>query len=94
MEAHKTPAQVAKAKEAFASDARSALLLRAAGMKIVGGTDTGQTRHLRGYFNQLDLARQRLANAATRQILLIFLDDDERDVVSLRHALSEFLNRF
>src|SRR5207253_8300149 len=53
-----TPAQVAKAKESFASDARSALLLRAAGMKIVGGTDTGQTRHLMGYFNQLDLESQ------------------------------------
>src|SRR6267378_3456492 len=53
-----TPMQVAKAKEAFASDARSALLLRAAGMKIVGGTDTGQTRHLMGYFNQLDLESQ------------------------------------
>jgi imidazolonepropionase-like amidohydrolase len=53
-----TPQQVARAKEEFASDAKSALMLRAAGMKIVGGTDTGQTRHLMGYFNQLDLESQ------------------------------------
>ncbi len=53
-----TPAQAAKAKQEFASDAKSALLLRAAGMKIVGGTDTGQTRHLMGYFNHLDLESQ------------------------------------
>jgi imidazolonepropionase-like amidohydrolase len=53
-----TAAQIARAKEEFASDAKSALLLRSAGMKIVGGTDTGQTRHLMGYFNQLDLESQ------------------------------------
>jgi imidazolonepropionase-like amidohydrolase len=53
-----TPAQVAKAKQAFASDGKSALLLRAAGMKIVGGTDTGQTRHLMGFFNHIDLESQ------------------------------------
>src|SRR5215470_10559313 len=53
-----TPAQVTKAKQEFASDSKSALQFRAAGMKIVGGTDTGQTRHLMGYFNQLDLESQ------------------------------------
>jgi imidazolonepropionase-like amidohydrolase len=51
-------ADVAKAKAAFANDGKSAMLLRAAGMKIVGGTDTGQTRHLMGYFNHLDLESQ------------------------------------
>src|SRR6185295_10837709 len=34
-----TPAQVQKAKESFAEDAKNALKLRAAGMKIVSGTD-------------------------------------------------------
>jgi len=53
-----TAAELAKAKQDFASDAKSALLLRAAGMKIVAGTDTGQTRHLMGYFNHLDLESQ------------------------------------
>ena len=51
-------AELAKARQDFASDAKSALLLRAAGMKIVAGTDTGQTRHLMGYFNHLDLESQ------------------------------------
>jgi imidazolonepropionase-like amidohydrolase len=50
-----TPAQVAEAKAAFAHDARNAIRLRDAGMKIVGGTDTGQTRHLVGLANHLDL---------------------------------------
>ena len=50
-----TPAQVAQAKEAFAHDGRNLIRLRDAGMKIVGGTDTGQTRHLVGLANHLDL---------------------------------------
>jgi imidazolonepropionase-like amidohydrolase len=53
-----TPADVARAKQAFASDAKNAMMLRAAGMKIVAGTDTGQTRHLMAYFNHLDLESQ------------------------------------
>ncbi len=50
-----TPAQVAKAKSAFDADAKNMMLLRAAGMKVVGGTDTGQTRHLVAFQNHLDL---------------------------------------
>jgi len=50
-----TPAQVAQAKAAFAADGKNMMVLRAAGMKIVAGTDTGQTRHLVAFQNQLDL---------------------------------------
>jgi imidazolonepropionase-like amidohydrolase len=50
-----TPEQVARAKRAFDSDARSAMRLRAAGIRVVEGTDTGQTRFLIGYFNHIDL---------------------------------------
>jgi imidazolonepropionase-like amidohydrolase len=53
-----TPAQVAQAKAEFAHDARNAIRLRDAGMKIVGGTDTGQTRHLVGLASHLDLESQ------------------------------------
>ncbi len=53
-----TPADVARAKAGFEADARNALRLRSAGMKIVAGTDTGQTRHLVGLFNHLDLESQ------------------------------------
>jgi imidazolonepropionase-like amidohydrolase len=35
--------------------AHNAMGLRAAGMRVVGGTDTGQSRFLIGYFNHLDL---------------------------------------
>jgi imidazolonepropionase-like amidohydrolase len=50
-----TPAQVTQAKEAFAHDGRNAVRLRDAGMKIVSGSDTGQTRHLIGFANHMDL---------------------------------------
>jgi imidazolonepropionase-like amidohydrolase len=50
-----TPAEVARAKRQFESDALSALRVRAAGIRVVGGTDTGQIRFLIGYFNHMDL---------------------------------------
>jgi imidazolonepropionase-like amidohydrolase len=50
-----TPEQVARAKRNFQSDSVSAMRLRAAGIKVVDGTDTGQSRFLIGYFNHLDL---------------------------------------
>ena len=53
-----SPADVARAKAAFDADAKNAMKLRAAGMKIVSGTDTGQTRHLIGLSNHLDLESQ------------------------------------
>jgi imidazolonepropionase-like amidohydrolase len=50
-----TPERLARAKADFASDAKSAMLMRAAGIRVVGGTDTGQTRFFIGYFNHVDL---------------------------------------
>ena len=50
-----TPEQVARAKTAFAADGKNVMMLRAAGMKVVGGTDTGQTRHFMAFFNHVDL---------------------------------------
>jgi imidazolonepropionase-like amidohydrolase len=50
-----TPDRVARAKAQFASDGRNAMRLRAAGIRVVGGTDTGQTRFLIGYSNHMDL---------------------------------------
>jgi imidazolonepropionase-like amidohydrolase len=50
-----TAADVARAKREFAADGKNMMLLRAAGMKVVGGTDTGQTRHLVAFQNHLDL---------------------------------------
>jgi imidazolonepropionase-like amidohydrolase len=50
-----SPEAVARARKNFEADARNAMKLRAAGMRIVEGTDTGQSRFLIGYFNLLDL---------------------------------------
>jgi imidazolonepropionase-like amidohydrolase len=50
-----TAAEVARAKKDFSADAKNMMLLRAAGMTVVGGTDTGQTRHLVAFQNHLDL---------------------------------------
>ncbi len=50
-----TPGDVARAKREFAADGKNMMLLRAAGMTVVGGTDTGQTRHLVAFQNHLDL---------------------------------------
>src|SRR5438552_2642298 len=49
------PEDVARARRGFESDARSAMTLRAAGIRVVNGTDTGQSRFWIGYFNHLDL---------------------------------------
>jgi imidazolonepropionase-like amidohydrolase len=50
-----TAKDVAAARRSFESDSRSAMKLRAAGITVVNGTDTGQTRFWVGYFNHLDL---------------------------------------
>jgi len=50
-----TPEAVTRARANFSAVARNAMMLRAAGMLVVTGTDTGQSRFLIGYFNHLDL---------------------------------------
>jgi imidazolonepropionase-like amidohydrolase len=50
-----TADEVARARRSFESEARSAMKLRAAGVTIVNGTDTGQTRFWIGLFDHLDL---------------------------------------
>jgi imidazolonepropionase-like amidohydrolase len=50
-----TPDDVTRARRDFELQGRNAMRLRAAGMRIVTGTDTGQTRFWIGFFNHLDL---------------------------------------
>jgi imidazolonepropionase-like amidohydrolase len=50
-----TPDAVARARRNFEQVGRNAMRLRAAGMRIVSGTDTGQSRFWIGYFNHLDM---------------------------------------
>jgi hypothetical protein len=49
------PAQVERAKKTLADDGGNMMKLRAAGMKVVMGTDTGQTRFFIGYYNHMVL---------------------------------------
>jgi len=53
--AKRTPEEIERSRKDFELQASNAMKLRAAGMRIVSGTDTGQTRFFIGYFNQLDL---------------------------------------
>lgn len=53
--AKRTPAEVDRYRKDFELQASNAMRLRAAGMRVVSGTDTGQTRFFIGYFNHLDL---------------------------------------
>ena len=50
-----TPEQAGRAKKALADDGGNMMKLRAAGMKVVMGTDTGQTRFFIGYYNHMVL---------------------------------------
>jgi imidazolonepropionase-like amidohydrolase len=53
--ANMTPDAVDRARLDFELLGRNAMKLRAAGVRVVAGTDTGQTRFWIGYFNHLDL---------------------------------------
>src|ERR1700730_4232580 len=50
-----TPDAVKRARQDFELQGLNAMRLRAAGMRVVTGTDTGQSRFWIGYFNHLDL---------------------------------------
>ncbi len=50
-----TPETIARVHRRFELGGRNAMQLRAAGVRIVSGTDTGQSRFWIGYFNHLDL---------------------------------------
>src|SRR5207249_980982 len=46
-----TPATIERIRKNFENDASNMMKLRAAGMRVVMGTDTGQSRFLIGYYN-------------------------------------------
>jgi imidazolonepropionase-like amidohydrolase len=50
-----TPEAVERVRKNLALDGSNMMKLRAAGMRVVMGTDTGQTRFLIGYFNHMAL---------------------------------------
>jgi imidazolonepropionase-like amidohydrolase len=49
------PEEIARARRTFEALGRNAMKLRAAGVRVVSGTDTGQTRFYIGYSTHMDL---------------------------------------
>jgi imidazolonepropionase-like amidohydrolase len=81
-----TPEQIARAKRNFQSDATSAMRLRAAGIRVVEGTDTGQTRFLIGYFNHIDLESM-VAMGLTPGEAIVAATRDGADIAKLNTGL-------
>jgi imidazolonepropionase-like amidohydrolase len=78
--------QVARARSRFDSDAKSAMRVRAAGIRVVGGTDTGQSRFLIGYFNHMDL-ESRVAMGMTPAEAIVAATRDGAEIAKLDTGL-------
>jgi imidazolonepropionase-like amidohydrolase len=65
---------------------KNAMALRAAGMRIVSGTDTGQIQFLIGYFNHLDLESM-VAMGMTPSEAIVAATRDSADVAHLNTGL-------
>jgi imidazolonepropionase-like amidohydrolase len=81
-----SPEAVARARKNFEADARNAMKLRAAGMRIVEGTDTGQSRFLIGYFNHLDLESM-VAMGMTPSEVIVAATRDSAEIAHLDAGL-------
>jgi imidazolonepropionase-like amidohydrolase len=81
-----TQEEVARARRDFELDARNAMTLRAAGIRIVNGTDTGQTRFWIGYFNHLDL-ESLVAMGMTTSEAIVAATRDSADVAGLNTGM-------
>jgi imidazolonepropionase-like amidohydrolase len=81
-----SPEAVARARKNFEADGRNAMKLRAAGMRIVEGTDTGQSRFLIGYFNHLDLESM-VAMGMTPSEVIVAATRDSAEIAHLDAGL-------
>jgi imidazolonepropionase-like amidohydrolase len=81
-----TREETARAGENFERDARNAMTLRAAGMRIVNGTDTGQTRFWIGYFNHLDL-ESLVAMGMTASEAIVAATRDSADIAGFNTGM-------
>ncbi len=79
-------AQLARARRSFESDAVSAMRLRDAGIRVVEGTDTGQTRFLIGFFNHLDLESM-VAMGMTPSEAIVAATRDGAEIAKLNTGL-------
>jgi imidazolonepropionase-like amidohydrolase len=81
-----TREEAARARGEFERDARNAMTLRAAGMRIVNGTDTGQTRFWIGYFNHLDL-ESLVAMGMTASEAIVAATRDSADIAGFNTGM-------
>ncbi|OFW01277.1 MAG: hypothetical protein A3I61_15375 [Acidobacteria bacterium RIFCSPLOWO2_02_FULL_68_18] len=81
-----TPAQVEEARRALERDGRNAMRLRAAGIRVVVGTDTGQIRHRIGYFAHLEL-ESLVAIGMTPAEALVAATRDAADIARMNTGL-------
>jgi imidazolonepropionase-like amidohydrolase len=81
-----TREEIARARREFELDARNAMTLRAAGIRIVNGTDTGQTRFWIGYFNHLDL-ESLVAMGMTPSEAIVAATRDSADVAGFNTGM-------
>jgi len=79
-----SPAQVESERKEFKLEADNAMKLRAAGVRFVEGTDTGQTRFFIGYFNHLDLQTMVAMGLTPMQVIVIAT----RDSAEIAHVNS------
>jgi len=70
----------------FELQAKNTMALRAAGMKVVMGTDTGQTRHLIGYFNHTALESY-VAMGMTPSETIVAATRDSAEIAKLNTGL-------
>jgi len=76
-----TPAQVERAKKSLTDDGGNMMKLRAAGMKVVMGTDTGQTRFFIGYYNHMVLESYVAMGMTSMEVIIA----STRDSAALGH---------
>ena len=81
-----TPAQVERARKTLALDGANMMKLRAAGMKVVMGTDTGQTRFFIGYFNHMAIESY-VAIGMTPMEAIVGSTRDSADIIGLNTGL-------
>jgi len=84
--AKRTPDEVKRARQDFELQASNAMKLRAAGMRIVSGTDTGQTRFFIGYFNHLDMESM-VAMGLTPSEAIVAATRDAADIAHFNAGL-------
>ncbi len=84
--AKRTPEEVKRARQDFALQASNAMKLRAAGMRFVSGTDTGQTRFFIGYFNHLDMESM-VAMGLTPSEAIVAATRDAADIAHFNAGL-------